>query len=121
MTVSHYVRQMAQAQGVMLRQYPSHRLPAVVDSPRAPLTPKRAAFLVLRRAETLQADEKQLLQRLVEQPELASAITLTQAFAQIVRHRQFEQFDSWLEHAEASSYCKALALAIACCLKKFSI
>lgn len=102
MTVSRYVRQLAQAQGMRLRQYPSHRMPAVVDSPRPPLTPKRAAFLVLRRAETLQADEKQLLQRLVEQSEVAPAITLAQAFAQIVRQRQFEQFDGWLERAEAS-------------------
>lgn len=103
MTVSRYVRQMAQAQGVTLRRSPSHRLPAVVDSPRPPLTPKRAAFLVIRRDETLQADEKQLLQRLVEQSELAPTITLAQAFAQIVRQRQFEQFDGWLEQAEASS------------------
>ncbi len=102
MTVSRYVRQLAQAQGVRLRQYPSHRLPAVVDSSRPPLTSRRAAFLVLRRAETLQADEKQLLQRLVEQAELTPTITLAQAFAQIVRQRQFEQFDGWLEQAEGS-------------------
>lgn len=39
MTVSRYVRQIAQAQGATLRQYPSRRLATVVDSPRPPLTP----------------------------------------------------------------------------------
>ena len=102
MTVSRYVRQIAQAQGVRLRQYPSVRLPPVVDSPSPPLTPKRAAFLVLRRAETLQADEVQLLQRLSQQTELALALLLSQEFAQIVRQRRFEQFDAWLKRAEQS-------------------
>ncbi len=111
MTVSRYVRQIAQAQGVTLRQYPLHRLPTVVDSPRPPLTPKRAAFLVLRRDETLQADEKQVLQRLIEQSELAPTITLAQAFAQIVRQRQFEQFDGWLEQAEASGLAPFIRFA----------
>lgn len=102
MTVSRYVRQFAKAQGVRLRQYPSHRLPLVVDSPRPPLTAKRAAFLVLRRSETLQADEVQLLQGLSKQTELGLAILLAQEFAQIVRQRRFEQFDAWLECAEQS-------------------
>ncbi len=102
MTVSRYIRQIAQAQGVKLRQYPSRRLPPVVDSPRPPLTPKRAAFLVLRRVETLQADEVQLLQRLTEQQELAPVIALAQEFAQTVRERRSEQFDAWLERAEQS-------------------
>jgi transposase len=102
MTVSRYVRQIAQAQAVTLRQYPSRRLPPVVDSPRPPLTPRRAAFLVLRRAETLPADETQLVQRLAEQPELAPTIALAQDFAQLVRHRRPEQLDFWLEHAEQS-------------------
>jgi transposase len=104
MTVSRYVRQLAEAQGVRLRQYPSRRLPRVIDSPRPPLTAKRAAFLVLRRSETLQADEVQMLQRLSQQAELASAILLSQEFAQIVRQRQFEQFDAWLEVTEQSEF-----------------
>ena len=103
MTVSRYVRQIAQAQGVTLRQYPSRRLPAVVDSPRPPLTPRRAAFLVLRRVQTLKPHEAQLVQRLAEQPELTSTIRLGQDFAQLVRQRQFEQLDPWLERAEQSA------------------
>jgi len=89
-TVSRYVRQIAQAQGITLRQYPSQRLAAVVNSPRPPLTPRRAAFLVLRRVQTLKPNEAQLVQRLSEQLELTSTIRLGQDFAQLVRQRQFE-------------------------------
>ena len=59
---------------------------------------------MLRRTETLQADEVQMLQRLSQQAELASDILLSQEFAQIVRQRQFEQFDAWLERAEQSEF-----------------
>jgi transposase len=111
MTVSRYVRQIAQAQAVTLRQYPSRRLPPVEDSPRPPLTPRRAAFLVLRRAETLPADETQLVQRLAEQPELAPTIALAQNFAQLVRHRRPEQLDLWLEHAEQSDLAPFIRFA----------
>jgi transposase len=101
-TVSRYVRQFAEAQGV--------RLPAVSVSPIAAgrrfssptADRKTAAFLVLRRAETLKADEVQLLHGLTQQTQLALAIRLAQAFAQIVRQRRSEQFDTWLERAEQS-------------------
>ena len=44
MTASRYVRQLAQAQGVRLRHYPSRRLSPVVDSPRPPLTQNGPLF-----------------------------------------------------------------------------
>lgn len=102
-TVARYVHQLAQAQGVTLRQYPTHRtLFPVADSSRPVLTARRAAFLLLRRTETLRSQEQQLVQRLVQQAELASVIGLAQDFAQLVRQRQSEQFDLWLERAEQS-------------------
>lgn len=103
LTVTRYIRQLAQAQGVTLRQYPTRRrLPPVVDSPLRTLTARRAAFLVLRRTDTLQVEEQQLVQRLAQQTELAAAIGLAQDFAQLVRQRHSEQFDPWLERAEQS-------------------
>ncbi|WP_197036194.1 transposase [Fischerella sp. PCC 9605] len=103
MTVTRYMRQLAQAQGVTLRQYPTRRrLPPVADSPRPALTPTRAAFLILRQTQTLQSEEQQLVQRLTQQAELADAIRLAQDFAQLVRQRQSKQFDPWLEQAEQS-------------------
>ncbi|OUL35770.1 hypothetical protein BV375_01320 [Nostoc sp. 106C] len=60
-TVTRYVRQLAQAQGVELRKYPTGRqLPKVVDQKRPVLTARRAAFLVLRQSEKLNAREYKL-------------------------------------------------------------
>ena len=102
-TVTRYVRQLAHAQGVTLRQYPARRrLPPVVDSSRPALTAKRAAFLVLRRPEGLQPKDQQLVQRLAQEAELVCAIGLAQDFAQLVRQRQSEQLNPWLERAEQS-------------------
>jgi transposase len=102
-TAARYVHQLAQAQGVTLRQYPTHKtLPPVADSLRPMLTPRRAAFLLLRRTETLRTEEQQLVQRLVQHVQLANIISLAQDFAQLVRQRQSEQFDRWLERAEQS-------------------
>jgi len=102
-TLTRYVHQLAQAQGVTLRQYPAHRsLPPVADSSRPALTARRAAFLLLRHTETLRSQEQQLVQRLVQHSQLAATITLAQDFAQLVRQRQSEQFDRWLERAEQS-------------------
>jgi transposase len=103
MTVARYIRQLAQAQGVELRCYPiGRRLPKVVDPQRPTLTVRRAAFLVLRRPETLEPDEQQVIERLAKQPEFATAVGLAQRFTSLVRQRQPEQLDIWLEPAKQS-------------------
>ncbi len=85
MTVTRYIRQLAQAQGVELGRYP-----------------RRAAFLVLRQPVTLECDQQQMIQKLVEQPELATAIALAQGFTDLVRRQQPEYLDAWLEQAQHS-------------------
>lgn len=102
MTVSRYVRQLAQAQGAELRRYPTQRLPKVVDPHLPALTARRAAFLVLRRSETLDAVEQEVIQQLAKQPELKTAIDLAQRLADLVRRRQPDRFEPWLEQAEHS-------------------
>jgi transposase len=57
---------------------------------------------MLRPTETLRVEEQQLLQRLSQQAQLTDAIRLAQDFVQLVRQRQSEQFDPWLERAEQS-------------------
>jgi transposase len=67
------------------------------------LTPSRAPWLILRREATLNEDEKHQRARLqAQEGEIAEAITLTQDFAALVRQRQSDQLDSWLERATAS-------------------
>ena len=112
MTVVRYIRQVAQAQGVELRRYPTgRRMPKVVELQRPALTARRAAFLVLRRPETLNADEQQVLQRFTEHPELATAVKLAQDFTNLTRQRQPEQLDAWLKRAEDSQVAPFMRFA----------
>jgi transposase len=103
--VAAYARRVRQAQGLA----PGHRrarqpLPVVVESPYQPLTPRRATWLVLRHAETRTATEAQQLAQLYAQPgEVAEAIDLAQDFVQLVRQRQPEPLDPWLERAAKST------------------
>lgn len=68
-----------------------------------PLTPSRATWLVMRRAVTLNDDEKTQLARLqAQEGDIVEAITLTQDFAELVRQRQPDQLETWLKRATAS-------------------
>jgi transposase len=59
---------------------------------------------VLRREEQLSAAEaEQLAASRAQQAEIAEAINLAQDFARLVRQRQPEQLDPWLQPAAAST------------------
>ena len=74
--------------------------PMEVDKP---LTPSRATWLVMRRVAKLDDDAKTQLARLqAQEGEIAEAITLTQDFAVLVRQRQPDQLEAWVERATAS-------------------
>jgi transposase len=103
--VAAYARRLRQAQGLP----PGHRrarqpLPAVAEPPWQPLTPRRATWLVLRRAaKRTEAETHQLLQLHAQAAEVAEAIDLAQDFATLVRQRQPAQLDPWLQRATASA------------------
>jgi transposase len=103
--VAAYVRRLRQAQGLP----PGHRgarppLPAVAEPSCRPLTPRRAAWLVLRRAEQrTTAETQQLAQLHTQSAELVEAITLAQDFATLVRQRQPEALAPWLQRATTST------------------
>jgi transposase len=68
--------------------------------------------LVLRRTETLDTDEQQrLIQLSGVHATIATAITLTQEFATIVRERQHSQLDGWLDRAEQSGSAPLVSFA----------
>jgi transposase len=104
-TVAAYVRRLRQAQGLP----PGHRsarqsLPAVAEPLCRPMTPRRAAWLVLRRAEQrATAETQQLVQLHMQSAAVAEAITLAQDFATLVRQRQPEVLDAWLQRATTSA------------------
>jgi transposase len=103
--VAAYAHRLRQAQGLP----PGHRrprqpLPAVAEPPCQPLTPRRATWLVLRR-ETKRTDTEtqQLTALRAQQAEVTEAIDLAQEFTQLVRQRQPESLDPWLQRASTST------------------
>jgi transposase len=102
--IAAYARRLHQAQGLAPGQRCTRQpLPVGAESPYQPLTPRRATWLVLRRGEQRTADETQQLAQLPAQhAEVDEAIDLAQDFAQLVRQRQPERLDTWLERATIS-------------------
>jgi transposase len=103
--VAAYARRLRQAQGLAPGQRcPRRPLPRVAEPVCPPLTPRRAAWLVLRRAtKRTEAETQQLTQLHAQAAEVAEAIDLAQDFLQLVRQRQPEHFDAWLERASTSA------------------
>jgi transposase len=103
--VAAYVHRLRQAQGLTPGYRSAHQsLPAVVEPSYRPLTPRRAAWLVLRRAEQRTiAETQQLAQLHMQSAELAEAILLAQDFATLVRQRQPQALDAWLQRATTSA------------------
>ena len=78
-------------------------LPIVAEPASPPLTPRRAAWLVLRReTKRTEAEAQQLTQLHAHSAEVAEAIDLAQDFTHLVRQRQPEHFAPWLERASKS-------------------
>lgn len=100
-----YARRLRQAQGLPpARRRPRQALPTVVEPPYQPLTPRRATWLVLRRAtQRTEAETQQLTQLHAQSAEVAEAIDLAQDFAILVRQRQPERLDPWLQLATTST------------------
>jgi transposase len=103
--VAAYARRLRQAQGLA----PGHRrprqpLPRVAEPACSLLTPRRAAWLVLRReANRTAAEAQQLAQLRAQSAEVGEAIDLAQDFATLVRQRQPTQLDPWLTRATTST------------------
>jgi transposase len=103
--VAAYARRLRQAQGLPPAQRCARQpLPRVAEPPCQPLTPRRATWLVLRRAtQRTEAEAQQLTQLHAQLSEVAEAIDLAQDFATLVRQRQPERLDPWLKRAMAST------------------
>src|SRR5262249_9550063 len=104
-TVARYAQRLRQAQGLRPRQRPSGQtVPPVADPQAGQLTPRGAAWLVLRRPERrVPDDEQQLALLAAQQAELTDAVTLARDFADLVRTRQPDRLDGWLARATTST------------------
>jgi transposase len=102
---SHPTRvRMAQAIGVPADGSAARPRPVLAVVPCQALTPRTAAWLVLRRAEKRSTEEAAILAELRRHaPELDEAISLAEAFVGLVRDRAPDRLNSWLRRAEESA------------------
>jgi transposase len=98
-TLMYYLRRLKTLQGSM-EPDTSRPVLAVVATHRE-LTPRTAAWMVLRREERRSAQDREVLAELRHyNPELDEAIALAEEFAALVRERQPERLDPWLQRAQ---------------------
>lgn len=82
--------------------HPVARKGAVVSSPSGP-TARRIAFLCIARLEDLEDDDAAYLERLRASDESVERVyQLVQDFMQLLRAREGERLDRWIEQAKAS-------------------
>ncbi|MEM9005310.1 MAG: ISL3 family transposase [Cyanobacteria bacterium P01_F01_bin.86] len=104
-TVQRYLKGLHEAQGLPSGQVkPDAPLPKAIDPQSPPLTPRRAAYLIVLKPEKREAEDEQLLQRLAQQhPSLSVIVQLGEAFLQMFRQCEVNALDPWLEKAMGST------------------
>jgi hypothetical protein len=112
LTVLGYLTQLRKAQGLAPRTRTVQLSPLVTD-PSVPCgTPRQATWLVLCQPAHVTAEDPALLDRLRQaDPAFAQAIALAHGFAQLLRARQPERLDAWLQQAATSSLAAFRRLA----------
>jgi transposase len=76
---------------------------AATDPTVRPATPRELVWLVLQRPDRLdEAEKARLMHARQAAPAVEASVDLAQEFAVMVRERQPERLESWLERAEAS-------------------
>lgn len=100
-TLQRYISGLREAQGLPpVRIKVAQALPKVIDPQSPPFTPRQAAYLVVLKPENRQAEESDLLERVVQQhPDLTRLVELADEFLQLLRQRQADAFDDWLAKA----------------------
>jgi transposase len=106
-TLARYLRRLRAADGTGAAGMPPTARPRpvlVAAAPRHVLTPRTAAWLVLRRVEKRSAEDQALLTELRHHaPQLDEAVALAEEFIGLVRDRASEGLDPWLQRAEGSA------------------
>ncbi|BAY59510.1 transposase IS204/IS1001/IS1096/IS1165 family protein (plasmid) [Leptolyngbya boryana NIES-2135] len=106
-TLSRYVHRLREA-GSLTSQSHRPRSPAPKRKtestvPATPLSANRATWLVMCVPKKRTREQKQLIKRLkTHSPVLKTVIELSEAFCKLIRHRQSEQFETWLKEVEVS-------------------
>jgi transposase len=104
-TLTRYISQLRQAQGLPAKRGHSAQSPVrVIDPQLPPLTARRASYLVVKRQDNREPEDTELLAYLVTQhPNLATAVALADEFLQLLRQQRAEALEMWLMKALKSS------------------
>lgn len=104
-TLTRYMSQLREAQGLPpTRVQSTQALAKVIDPQLPPLTARRASYLVLKRQENRDPQDTDLLAQLsAEHPDLTIAVDLADQFLHLLRQQQAEAFEGWLKQALQSS------------------
>ena len=100
-TLARYLQRLRAAQEDVAARAPAGRSREVLSAaPRRVLTPRTAAWLVLRRTEKRSEKDHALLADLRRRaPELDEAVALAEAFTGLIRDHAIERLDPWLQRA----------------------
>jgi transposase len=100
-TLARYLQRLRQTQGDLAAHSPAQQPQGVLSAaPQRVLTPRTAAWLVLRRTEKRSEEDHALLADLRGRaPELDEAVALAEAFTGLVRDHAPERLDFWLQRA----------------------
>ena len=104
-TLARYLQRLRAAQGTVVVRKPIEQSgPVLVAAARQTLTPRNAAWLVLRRTEKRSADDRALLADLRRHaPELDEAVTLAEEFTGLIREHAPDRLDPWLKRVRDST------------------
>ena len=104
-TLARYLRRLRAVDNVAAAGgLPATARPILDATPRQVLTPRTAAWTVLRRAEKRTVENQALLAGVRgRSPVLNEAVELAEAFTALVRGREAAQLDPWLQQAEHSA------------------
>jgi transposase len=100
-TLARYLQRLRATQGELGAHPPTKRSRGALNAaPQRVLTPRTAAWLVLRRMEKRSEEDQALLADLRGRaPELDVAVALAAAFASLIRDHAPERLDLWLQRA----------------------
>ena len=102
-TLARYTRRLREAQGFKPRQKPSKPLPKLFEPQKSLMTVRQAVWLILRPPTEQSETETEAISLLKQQdPNLKTAIELAMDFADLVRRKQPNKLEEWLQKAEQS-------------------
>lgn len=111
-TVRSFITLLRRATGLPPRTRGAVVQPLAGDPTRRKPTLRELTWLVLRQPDTLEAEEKECLSRICAvSPEINSSVRLAREFAEMVRQRQADKLEGWLNAAAESGISRLNSFA----------